>query len=47
MVPISAAVAQRLSKRLSADKLIAAGGAVCAVGAALVVTSVGPTPNYR
>jgi len=46
MVPIFAAVAQRLSKRLSADKLIAAGCAVCALGAVLVLTSVGSKPNY-
>ncbi len=46
MVPIFAAVAQRLSKRFSAEKLIAAGCLVCAFGAALVLTSVGSTPNY-
>ena len=46
MVPIFAAVAQRLSSRYSADKLIAAGCAVCAVGSLLVLTSVGPTPHY-
>jgi EmrB/QacA subfamily drug resistance transporter len=46
MVPIFAAVAQRLSKTISADKLIAAGCLVCAAGALFVLTSVGPTPNY-
>jgi hypothetical protein len=46
MVPIFAAVAQRLSKRFSAAQLIAAGCVVCAAGAVLVLVSVGPTPNY-
>lgn len=46
MVPIFAALAQRLSRRLSADLLIAAGCLLCGAGALLVLTSVGPTPNY-
>lgn len=46
MVPIFAAIAQRLSTRFSAEKLIAVGCLVCAAGAFLVLTSVGPTPDY-
>ena len=46
MVPIFAAVAQRLSKRVSAAQLIAIGCVVCAAGSVLVLTSVGPTPHY-
>ncbi len=46
MVPVFAAVAQRLSGRVSAEKLIAAGCLLCAAGSALVLSSVGPTPHY-
>ncbi len=46
MVPIFALVAQRMSKRVSADKLIALGCALCAVGAVAVLASVGSTPRY-
>ena len=46
MVPIFAAVAQRLSGRVSAGRIIAAGCAFCAAGSIIVLTSVGATPHY-
>ncbi len=46
MVPIFAAIAQRLSGRVSAARLIAIGCTVCAIGAVVILVSVGPTPHY-
>ncbi|SOD70860.1 EmrB/QacA subfamily drug resistance transporter [Jatrophihabitans sp. GAS493] len=46
MVPIFAAVGQRLASRVSVGRLAAAGCLLFGVGAVLVLTRVGPTPNY-
>jgi EmrB/QacA subfamily drug resistance transporter len=46
MVPIFAAVGQRLSARVSAGTLVAVGTGLIAVGAALLAARVGGTPAY-
>ncbi|MFZ2173688.1 MAG: MFS transporter [Rhodococcus sp. (in: high G+C Gram-positive bacteria)] len=46
MVPVFAVVGQRLAQRVSAGALTAAGSALWAVGAVLVLVSVGPEPHY-
>jgi hypothetical protein len=46
MVPIFAAVAQRISGRVPVGRIAALGCLLVGVGSVLVLTSVGPTPHY-
>jgi EmrB/QacA subfamily drug resistance transporter len=46
MVPIFAAVAQRLSRRFNPGQIIAAGCLACATGSLVILTSVGQNPHY-
>ena len=46
MVPVFSMLGQRLSGRISAERLIAAGCVLCALGAVWMLATVGATPDY-